>query len=233
MSALELKNLQFRYPSQVDDVLNIPKFSLTHGEKLFMYGPSGSGKTTLLSLIGGLFNPDSGSVSVLGRDISTMAPSARDKFRAQNIGFVFQVFNLLPYLTVIDNVLLPCRFGRQKTSSFVSEREEASYLLSQLGLEAYGNANVAKLSIGQQQRVAAARALIGSPGLIIADEPTSALDADARVDFLKVLFAQAKRGESSILFVSHDRGLAGEFDRAVGLAEINFAGKSPRRGISS
>jgi putative ABC transport system ATP-binding protein len=233
MTALEIKNLKFRYSSQAENVLNIPQFGVSRGEKLFMHGPSGSGKTTLLSLVGGLFNPNSGSIAVLGKDIFALSSTARDHFRAQNIGFVFQVFNLLPYLTVIDNVLLPCQFGRQKTASFASEQEEARYLLAQLGLEDYLNSSVSKLSIGQQQRVAAARALIGSPGLIIADEPTSALDFDARVDFLKILFSQAKIGQSSVLFVSHDRSLAGEFDRAVGLAEINVGGKNSLKGLSS
>jgi putative ABC transport system ATP-binding protein len=189
MTALEIKNLKFRYSSQAENVLNIPQFSVSRGEKLFMYGPSGSGKTTLLSLVGGLFNPNSGSIAVLGKDIFALSSTARDHFRAQNIGFVFQVFNLLPYLTVIDNVLLPCQFGRQKTASFASEQEEARYLLAQLGLEDYLNSSVSKLSIGQQQRVAAARALIGSPGLIIAD----AYDAEIAQPAALVPLAPARR----------------------------------------
>jgi putative ABC transport system ATP-binding protein len=159
-----------------------------------------------------------------------MGQAARDQFRSREIGFIFQVFNLVPYLNVLDNVALPCRFGRRVSSAFSGAADEARYLLKELGIESATHKPVGNLSIGQQQRVAAARALIGSPGLIIADEPTSALDADARAGFLSVLFAQVKREGSSILFVSHDRSIADQFDVSVGLSEINKAAFVPSGG---
>ena len=222
MPALQIKNLRFRYASASDDIIRIPEFRIERGETVFMFGPSGSGKTTLLSLIAGLFKPNEGSVSVLGRELTSMGAGTRDRFRAKEIGFIFQIFNLIPYLSVIQNVLLPCKFGRSKSNEFPSEREEAIFLLGKLGLQGLENQGVTRLSIGQQQRVAASRALMGSPGLIIADEPTSALDAEARTDFLKMLFEQAKREKSAVLFVSHDRSLSSLFDRTVALSDVNL-----------
>ena len=223
MNALNLNGVRYRYDQASADIIDIGSFAMSRGERVFMFGPSGSGKTTLLGLIGGLYLPGSGSINVLGSDVSSMGHGARDQFRSREIGFIFQVFNLVPYLSVADNVTLPCRFGRRVSSGFADREDEARFLLRELGIESTTNKSVGSLSIGQQQRVAAARALIGSPGLIIADEPTSALDADARTGFLSVLFAQAKREGSSILFVSHDRSIAAQFDRSVGLAEINNA----------
>ncbi len=229
MQSLALNAVEFRYNSKSANVISIPAMSMEAGEKVFMFGPSGSGKTTLLGLIGGLFLPNSGDVSVLGQVISKMGNGARDRFRAQEIGFIFQVFNLVSYLSVVDNVTLPCKFGRRISAGFQTADKEALFLLEQLGVRDTVGQNIADLSIGQQQRVAAARALIGSPGIIIADEPTSALDEDARTGFLNVLFAQAKREGSSILFVSHDRTIASQFDRSLALSSVNKA-KAPVTG---
>jgi putative ABC transport system ATP-binding protein len=221
MLALAINNVEFRYSSTTPNVLTIPAMSIESGEKVFLFGPSGSGKTTLLGLIGGLMLPSKGAITVLGKVTSTMGNGARDSFRAQEIGFIFQVFNLVSYLSVIDNVTLPCKFGRRTSAGFASADKEAQYLLEQLGIGNTIGQKISDLSIGQQQRVAAARSLIGSPGIIIADEPTSALDADARTGFLNVLFAQAKREGSSILFVSHDRSIASNFDRSIALSSVN------------
>jgi putative ABC transport system ATP-binding protein len=204
-------------------VVQVSKLDIASGERVFLHGPSGSGKSTLLALIGGLYAPQSGSVEVLGSKLSAMSQSERDKFRARDIGFIFQVFNLVPYLDVIENVVLPIKFGRQVSKGFSSAKEEAKHLLNQLGLGPYLETAVTELSIGQQQRVAVARALIGSPGLIIADEPTSALDADARQSFLDTLRTHVKASSSAVLFVSHDRSLASAFDRSLSLVEINRA----------
>lgn len=221
MSALSISDVTFSYGAKLPDVLKIKDFQLSRGEKVFLFGPSGSGKSTLLGLIGGLFSPQSGTINVLGQDITAMSQSQRDHFRAREIGFIFQVFNLVPYLNVVENVMLPAEFGRSVSQGFSSAKKEAMSLLEQLGLGSYLHKPVTQLSIGQQQRVAVARALLGSPGLIIADEPTSALDADARSSFLKTLSDHAKREGSTVLFVSHDRSLAATFDRSIALPQIN------------
>jgi putative ABC transport system ATP-binding protein len=229
MSALiELTELGFAWPGQ-PELLDIPQFSLQSGESLFLKGPSGSGKTTLLGLLGGVQKPARGSIRLLGADLSQMSAGARDHFRVDHTGYVFQQFNLLPFLSVRENVELPCHFSKlrsqrakQRHGSVVSA---ASTLLAHLGLHdpQLLERRADALSIGQQQRVAAARALIGQPELIIADEPTSALDTDAREAFLQLLFAECREAGSSLLFVSHDQSLAPLFDRNLSLADLNRA----------
>lgn len=151
-----------------------------------------------------------------------MSGSARDRFRANHLGVIFQQFNLLPWLDVRANVALPCRFSRERARRAGDVDQAVSSLLEAIDLEpALWNRRADELSVGQQQRVAAARALIGKPGLILADEPTSALDSDRRQAFLGLLFAQARAAGSAILFVSHDRELANRFDRQLSLPEIN------------
>jgi putative ABC transport system ATP-binding protein len=222
-TALRLTDVRFRYQKSHPEVVNIKSLTVDGGDTVFLHGPSGSGKTTLLSLVGGLFVPVAGKIEVLNQDITSLTASQRDLFRARNIGFIFQVFNLVPYLSVLDNVTLPCRFGRRVSGGFKNARDEALRLMSVLGISDFADRPVTQLSIGQQQRVAAARALIGSPGLIIADEPTSALDADARGTFLAALFEQARRESSTVIFVSHDRSLSTHFSRMVALADVNHA----------
>jgi putative ABC transport system ATP-binding protein len=199
------------------------KLEIRRGERVFLRGPSGSGKTTLISLVAGLMTPQRGSVRVLGQDLGRMRPARRDRFRADHIGFVFQLFNLVPYLSVIDNVTLPCRFSRLRRERATRSRpleSAARTLLTHLQLpdDLLDGRDVSRLSVGQQQRVAAARALIGAPELIIADEPTSALDHEARGAFLDLLFAEAETAGATLLFVSHDPTLAERFDRTVPLA---------------
>jgi putative ABC transport system ATP-binding protein len=204
-------------------VLAIDRLEVARGERVFVSGPSGSGKSTLLGLVGGVLVPQAGSVTVLGTDLATLSTARRDAFRASHIGFVFQLFNLLPYLSVVDNVVLPCRFSAARRLAAGDPPAEARRLLSQLGLAdpALLARRVTELSVGQQQRVAAARALIGRPALVIADEPTSALDADTREDFLRLLLGECRAAGSTVLFVSHDRALAPLFDRRIALAEVN------------
>jgi putative ABC transport system ATP-binding protein len=171
----------------------------------------------------------SGEVIVLGQDLATLEPAARDRLRADHLGVIFQMFNLVPYLSVIGNVTLPLRFSPKRRAAINgNEDDEARRLLSRLGLtdETLLARRVSDLSVGQQQRVAAARALIGGPEIVIADEPTSALDADARDQFIDLLSEEARRTGAALLFVSHDAGLATHFDRAVDLGEINRAGVS-------
>ena len=226
---IELNDLGFAWPGQAE-LLDIPAFSLQRGESLFLKDPSGSGKTTLLGLLGGVQKPGRGSLKLLGQELAQMSSGARDRFRVDHTGYIFQQFNLLPFLSVRENVELPCRFSKSRAQR-AKERHgsvdgAAAQLLEHLGLKAeLLERRADSLSIGQQQRVAAARALIGQPELVIADEPTSALDHDAREAFLQLLFAECRAAGASLLFVSHDQSLAPLFDRSLSLAELNRASK--------
>lgn len=230
-SAVEINDLRFAYDGGAP-LLDIPAFSLMRGESLFLRGPSGSGKSTLLGLIAGVLAARSGRVNVLGHEMGLLSGAARDRVRADHLGVIFQMFNLVPYLSVTANVALPCRFSRARRNALGGNvAEEAARLLARLGLEdeALLSRRVVDLSVGQQQRVAAARALIGGPEIVIADEPTSALDADARDRFISLLSEEAARTGAALLFVSHDAALAGQFDRAVDLSEINQSARSEGR----
>ena len=223
---IQLSNLGFAWPGQ-PELLDIDSFTLQRGESLFLKGPSGSGKTTLLGLLGGVQKPNRGSIQLLDQDLSTLSASARDRFRVDHTGYIFQQFNLLPFLSVRENVELPCHFSKLRASRAMqrhgSVAQATSTLLAHLGLNEASllERRAGDLSIGQQQRVAAARALIGQPELVIADEPTSALDVDAREAFLELLFAECREAGSSLLFVSHDQSLARLFERSLSLGEVN------------
>lgn len=219
--AIELENVKFAWPGG-PALLDVRSFRLERGERAFLRGPSGSGKSTLLGLIGGVLAPDAGTVRILGRPLHTMTPAARDRFRGEHVGFVFQMFNLIPYLSVLDNVLLALRFSPARAARVPERRAEAARLLGALGLEtALHERSVTKLSIGQQQRVAAARALLGRPELVIADEPTSALDHEAREAFLRLLLEECAANGSTLLFVSHDPTLGRLFERQHALSELS------------
>lgn len=226
---IALSHLGFSWPGQ-PELLDIAEFHLNRGESLFLKGPSGSGKTTLLGLLGGVQKPARGSIRLLGTDLGMLSAGARDRFRVDHTGYIFQQFNLLPFLSVRENVELPCRFSRLRAERarqrHGSVDRAAAALLAHLGLrEELLERRADALSIGQQQRVAAARALIGQPELVIADEPTSALDTDSREAFLDLLFAECRDAGSSLLFVSHDQSLARLFDRSLSLAELNRAAR--------
>lgn len=223
---LSIEKLKFSWDSNRDPILSIDNFNIDRAEKIFLYGPSGSGKSTLLNLIAGVLSPQEGKLSVLQTDIVNLKPSQKDKLRGDRMGFIFQTFNLLPYLNVIENILLPTDFSSLKKQKALktspSLKEETIRLMQALGLNKdIGSKKVSHLSVGQQQRVAAARALIGSPELVIADEPTSALDAEARSEFLKLLFSECERWQTTLIFVSHDKELGKFFDRQISLPEIN------------
>ena len=228
-AAVAARGLRYRWPRAQADCLAIDGLNLAVGERVFLRGPSGSGKTTLLSLVGGVIQPLAGEISVAGQSLASLSAGARDRFRADNIGFVFQLFNLLPYLSGRDNILLACRFSSARRARLhaagVSAQAEAARLASRLDLDAAVLGRpAAELSVGQQQRVAAARALIGRPGLVIADEPTSALDADRQLAFVDLLLAECAAAGAALLFVSHDLRLAAHFDRSLDLAQLNRAG---------
>jgi putative ABC transport system ATP-binding protein len=224
-----LIDLRFGWQGSSRPLLDIPDFSIGRDERVFLHGPSGSGKTTLLSLLCGVLLPTGGSVRLHGRDLAGMSGPARDRLRGDHIGYIFQQFNLMPYLSVVDNVMLAARFSRARQRRLgdgaKGVRAEAIRLLGHLDLPAdiMGRA-VTDLSVGQQQRVAIARALIGGPELVIADEPTSALDEERRQSFLDLLLRECADAGASVLFVSHDKRLADRFQRRVALADINRAG---------
>ena len=228
---IEIRDLKFRWPKAQSDLLEIPKFELTTGERVFLQGASGSGKSSLLALLGGVARPRSGDVTLLGHGLNHLPQKRIDQLRADHIGFVFQLFNLVPYLSALNNVMLPCRFSlrrrQQAQSSGQSIEAEAVRLLKQLELSEHDllDRPVTGLSIGQQQRVAVARALIGSPELIIADEPTSALDEGTRERFLELLFSECETRAIAVLLVSHDARIGPLFDRQVNLRELNEAHK--------
>ena len=225
---LDIKNVRFRWKNSGSLLLNLPEFKIEKHEHVFLQGPSGSGKSTLLGLVGGILVSESGTLKVLGQDIKNFTRSGRDSFRVDHLGFIFQLFNLLPYLSIEENVMLPLSFssirakraGRTKIDQF----KEAKRILKALALEEQlaKKSPVTELSVGQQQRVAAARALIGNPELIVADEPTSALDSDLRHSFLELLFGECKKAGSTLLFVSHDSTLSDLFSRKISMDEINI-----------
>jgi putative ABC transport system ATP-binding protein len=222
---VQAQDLRYRWPGAAADTLLIPTLSLAAGEQLFLRGASGSGKSTLLALLAGVLAPSSGQLTLLGQDTSRLSGAARDRLRADHIGVVFQQFNLLPYLSVHDNVTLALRFSaRRRSAAEAAGADEAGRLLATMGLpEPLWSRPAALLSVGQQQRVAAARALIGRPALLLADEPTSALDEDARDAFMTLLQQCCEQAGSALVFVSHDARLAQRFARVADLASLNVA----------
>lgn len=230
---LEVEDLRFAWPGGAQDCLNIAQFRVKAGETVFLHGPSGCGKSTLLSLLAGVLLPQQGSVSLIGIPWAGLRPAARDHHRVDHVGYIFQQFNLLSYLSALDNVLLPCRFSARRRDAAAHEggslRAAAERWLEGMGLDASVWQRPAHtLSVGQQQRVAAARALIGQPGLVIADEPTSALDEDRREAFLDLLLAACAASGSALVLVSHDRRIAERFGRQVSLPAINHAAQQPK-----
>ena len=222
--AVHLRQLRFRYGGG-PSVLDIPELTLERGTRAFLYGPSGSGKTTLLGVLAGVLEANEGEVRVLGKDLASLSGAQRDAFRAEHIGYVFQMFNLIPYLSVLDNIALPVRMhaGRRARLDGEGVKETAALLADHLQIGDLLKRQVTELSVGQQQRVAACRALIGSPELIVADEPTSSLDFDRREAFLDLLFQECERAGATLVFVSHDRTLEGMFSRTISLPDINKA----------
>ena len=217
--------LRFEWPGSAHFSLGVNVFSVAARERLLLLGPSGSGKSTFLSLLCGILQPKSGRIEIDGIDITALSASARDAFRAEHIGVIFQMFNLLPYGSIIDNVVLPLSFApkrRARVQAAGGAHAEAMRLLARLGLpaELASGRSVANLSVGQQQRVAAARALIGAPALIVADEPTSALDRNHQSAFLDLLFEQVRAAGSTLIMVSHEETFAPRFDRVLRLDEI-------------
>ncbi|MEO9899648.1 ATP-binding cassette domain-containing protein [Nisaea sp.] len=219
-----LEHIAFQWPGSAFR-FGLDQFRIERAERVLLLGPSGGGKSTLLGLISGISQPQEGRIEILGTDLTNLSSAQRDRFRAEHLGVIFQMFNLLPYASALDNVRIGLSFAPHR-SRRVREQETAeaaaARLLSALGLpeNIQTGQPASLLSSGQQQRVAAARALIGDPELVIADEPTSALDGESQKAFLDLVFKQLDRSGSSLLMVSHDERLAGWFDRVVRLTDI-------------
>ncbi len=220
--AIQIADLDYRWPGQQQNLLSIPKWQVEAGQTVFLYGASGSGKSTLLNLLAGILLPQRGQVNLLSTDITQLSARHRDRFRANHIGIVFQQFNLVPYLSVEMNIALAAHFADSQPKKL--GREQLMSLLTPLSLdEAILQRKATALSVGQQQRVAVARALINRPQLIIADEPTSALDSDTRDGFIELLMQLAKAQGSTVVFVSHDRALASHFDMQIDMQQFQAA----------
>jgi putative ABC transport system ATP-binding protein len=207
------------------DLLRIDRFEQRQGEQLLLRGPSGCGKSTFLGLVSGVLEPRQGQVCVLGTDMRALSGRARDRLRGEKMGVIFQQFNLLPYLSVIDNVVLPARLFQARRDALAARSlnpvDEALRLLAAMGLpEGLADRPVHRLSVGEQQRVAGARALMGHPPLVIADEPTSALDEDGQGEFLALLMAQIRHSGASLLMVSHQSCAQLPFDRVISMREL-------------
>lgn len=224
---IQLRNIKFRWEGQENCLLDISDLAIKHGEKVFVKGASGSGKSSLLSLLSGIATPEHGEIEILGSVINQMNPNNRDQYRANHIGYIFQQFNLVPYLSVIENITLPCHFSKSRKEAVLAQssslRKEAERLIGELGLNHsdFLNKPVTQLSVGEQQRVAACRALIGSPEIILADEPTSSLDEGTQQAFINLLLKECQRYNTTLLFVSHDSRHSALFERSIELTKGN------------
>lgn len=221
---IHVSDLRFGWHPETD-LLRIDMFEQRQGEQLLLRGPSGCGKSTFLGLVSGVLEPRQGSVRVLGADMRALSGRQRDHLRGEKMGVIFQQFNLLPYLSVIDNVVLPARLSQARRDALAARSlnpiDEALRLLAAMGLpKGLADRSAHRLSVGEQQRVAGARALLGHPPLVIADEPTSALDEDGQAEFLALLMAQIRLGGASLLMVSHQSCAQLPFDRVITMREL-------------
>jgi len=220
MALLTLNNVVKSYRSPGGGrhvVLDVARFAMTRGEQLALAGGSGTGKTTLLNLIAGIVRPDRGSIVLDGADLARLREAERDRMRAERIGYVFQVFNLLQGYTALENVELGMQFGRGV------DRRFAEALLRRVGLGDRMHYKPRQLSVGQQQRIAVARAVVNRPKLVLADEPTGNLDEKLAHEALALIREICAEEEAALLLVSHDRHVLGEFENVVQLDRINRA----------
>jgi putative ABC transport system ATP-binding protein len=216
---LEQVTKSFRLPGgEIVAVLDVPAFALAEGEQCSLAGHSGSGKSTLLHVISGIMRPDAGSVRIDGIDITRLDEARRDRVRADKLGLVFQQFNLLPGFTALENVLVAMSFGSGKP-----DRWRAADLLAAVGLSHRLHHKPAELSIGQQQRVAVARALANRPRVILADEPTASVDAAHQRQVIDLVRGTCTEQGVALLLVTHDPAVAAQFPRRLRLEDFNRA----------
>ena len=216
---IEVEKLVFRYPHSTF-TLRVPELSVAEGEKVALAGPSGSGKTTLLHLLAGILLPDEGRIVVGGVQPPRLGDAARRAFRIGQLGLVFQDFQLLEYLDVFENILLPYRIHPALTLT-AAVRERARQLARETGIDHRLSHRPGRLSQGEKQRTALCRALLPQPLCLLADEPTGSLDPAAKTRVHEILFEQCTRARATLLMVTHDTGLLGRFDRAIHLAEVS------------
>ena len=220
MPLLAIENLRktYRTPDgETQVVLDVPGFVLEEKQQLALRGTSGTGKTTLLNCIAGILSPDSGRITLDGHDMGALSEGQRDRLRAENIGYIFQTFNLLQGYTCQENVMLGMSFGKGVDHDYVR------HLLSRVGLSDRLNYRPSQLSVGQQQRVAVARALANRPKLVLADEPTGNLDPKNAREAMKLIREICGENGAALLLVSHDQTVLDQFDHCSDLAEINRA----------
>lgn len=210
---IEIHQLRFSYPRS-DFHLHIPELTVAAGSSTAIVGPSGSGKTTLLHLISGILPADSGSITVDQTDVVGLTESDRRRFRLRHIGLVFQDFELIEYLNVIDNVLLPCRIGTAVRLN-TKIRDRADALIQTAGLQKYRRKSVTRLSQGERQRVAICRALLCEPSLLLADEPTGNLDPTTTDRIMGLLLDQVRKHSATLIMVTHDHSLLNQMTRTV------------------
>ena len=215
---IQIRSLEFRYPGG-EFRLRVPEFAVSPSEKVALIGPSGSGKTTLLNLVSGISVPEKGAVSVDGVEVSKLADAERRNFRITRLGFVFQDFELLDYLNVMDNILHPYRITRAMALNR-EVRDRAQTLAREMGIADKLKRNADERAHGEKQRVAICRALLAHPKLILADEPTANLDPENKVRILDLLFRSAEDHGATLLAVTHDRELLPRFDRVVDFADF-------------
>jgi putative ABC transport system ATP-binding protein len=220
---VDINGLAFHYPAG-EFQLTIPEFNVAKGEKVAVIGPSGSGKTTLLNLVAGIITPVHGSVSVDGRVVSDLSDSHRRDFRITTVGFVFQDFELLDYLTVYDNILHPFRITKALTLNKIV-KERVAWLAAEMGLGDKLKRHANDLSQGEKQRAAICRALLPQPKLLLADEATGNLDPDNKRLILDLLFRAVKEHEATLLSVTHDHELLKRFDRVIDFQEFGGGGR--------
>jgi len=220
MALLEVSNLRksYRAPDGVTStVVDVPSFSMSENDHVALQGGSGSGKTTFLNLIAGILQADEGSVTIAGKQMVTKDEGQRDRIRAQSLGYVFQTFNLLQGYTALENVLLGMMFGPGPDRTF------AEHLLDRVGLKDRMNYRPRQLSVGQQQRVAVARALANRPKLVLADEPTGNLDRVRAFEALELIRSACRDEGAALLLVSHDTEILNQFQSVKHLSDINRA----------
>ena len=219
---ITIRDLQFRY-AEGDFFLRIPELRIERGSTVAFIGPSGSGKTTLLNLIAGIALPLSGSIVTGDAELTTLDDADRRAFRVRNVGLVFQEFELLEYLTVLDNILLPYRINpAMKLDATV--RARAKELAREVDIADKLDRYSTKLSQGEKQRVAVCRALLSEPTLLLADEPTGNLDPNNKGRVLDILFEYAERTGATLVTVTHDHDLIGRFGRVIDFRDFYSAG---------